>query len=393
MPCPDYAVLEKSLTFTTQAENQGGIAVDTDSLPTYKVYEDETGTEIASGTMAKLDDANTTGFYSEQLSTTSANGYEHLKTYNIRVTTAIAGTSIVAVFPFICLGDGDVTVNTGDQLTTTARFKSYAGITSSDDDTLIGLLVARATNAIQVHCNRDFVVTTYREFYDGDGQNELILSNFPVISVSMLGVGRQDAFTIQNSSSDSYHAQVSISSTGMQLQVQGGDNEDDTTLTLADYATLTLLFAAITALDKGWTILQTADLVVWAAAELLPTGKGLQCLDDYASPQLPNDPENDFTTDTKAGILKYFGRFNKGFSNIVVRYSAGYASIPADLEQICIDLVKTYWDNRKVNTSLESERFGDYSYKTKADKPSTGSKIIGIPPTIAGRLSSWRTNV
>ncbi len=393
MPCPDYAVLEKNLTFTTQAENQSGTPVDTDSLPTYKVYEDETGTEIASGTMAKLDDANTLGFYSEQLDTTSANGYEHLKTYNIRVTTAIAGTSVIAVFPFICLGDGDVTVNTGDQLTTTARFKSYAGITGSDDDTLIGLLVSRATNAIQVHCNRDFVVTTYREFYDGDGQNELNLSNFPIISVSMLGVGRQDAFSIQNSSSDAYNAQVSISSTGMQLQVQGGDNEDDTTLTLADYATLTALFTAITALDKGWIILQTAELVVWAAAELLPTGKGLQCLADYAIPQLPEEPASDFATDTEAGILKYFGRFDRGFSNIVVRYSAGYASIPADLEQICIDLVKTYWDNRKVNTSLESEKFGDYSYKTKADNPSTGSKIIGLPPTIAGRLSSWRTNV
>ena len=154
----------------------------------------------------------------------------------------------------------------------------------------------------------------------------------------MLGVGRQDAFSIKNSSSDAYNAQVSISSTGMQLLVQGGTNADDTTLTLADYATLTALFTAITNLDKGWSILQTTDLVVWAASELLPTGKGLMCLADYASPQLPEEPASDFTTDTEAGILKYFGRFNRGFSNIVVRYTAGYASIPAIVDGMPIIL-------------------------------------------------------
>ena len=393
MSCPDYGILEKNITFTIQGVDQSGTPVDTDSLPTYKVYEEETDTEIVSGTMAKLDDSGTVGFYSEKLSTTSANGYEHLKTYTIRIVSAIAGTSVSVSYSFICLGQSDVTVATGDQLTTTARFKSYANITSSGDDTLIGLLIARATNAIQVFTNRGLVVTTYREFYDGDGQNELALHNFPVVSVTMLGVGRQDAFGIQNSSSDAYHAQVSVSTTGIQLQVQGGDNADDTTLTLADYSTLTDLFTAITALDKGWTILQTTSLNYWAAAELLPTGKGLMCLDGYAYPQIPDEPESDFATDTTAGVLKYFGRFNTGFENIIVRYTAGYAAIPADLEQICIDLVKVYWDNRNINSSLESEKMGDYAYKTRPDQGASSTKVVGIPPTIAGRLSSWSTMV
>ena len=154
MPCPTTAILTENLVFTIQAKDANGSPVDADSLPTYKIYEDETGTEIVSGTMALLDDTDTTGFYSEQIGVTTANGFERFKSYAIRVETLINSVAVAKVFQFICIGVEDaVTGATGDYLTTTARFKNYAGITSSADDTLIGLLVARATATIQTFCN------------------------------------------------------------------------------------------------------------------------------------------------------------------------------------------------------------------------------------------------
>ncbi len=48
-----------------------GAATDDDSSPTYRIYEDETGTAVANGTMSKLDDGNTTGFYSKRVQLTS----------------------------------------------------------------------------------------------------------------------------------------------------------------------------------------------------------------------------------------------------------------------------------------------------------------------------------
>jgi hypothetical protein len=53
------------------------------------VYEDETATAITNGSMAKLDDTNTTGFYAETLACTAANGYEAGKTYNVYITATV----------------------------------------------------------------------------------------------------------------------------------------------------------------------------------------------------------------------------------------------------------------------------------------------------------------
>ncbi len=41
-------------TFTTSTNGSAGI-VDADSVPTYRIYEDETGTAVLTGSMAKLD--------------------------------------------------------------------------------------------------------------------------------------------------------------------------------------------------------------------------------------------------------------------------------------------------------------------------------------------------
>lgn len=66
-----------------------GASSDADSLPTYRIYEDETGTAIVSGTMSKLDDANTTGFYSERVELASASGFEVGKCYTIYIEATV----------------------------------------------------------------------------------------------------------------------------------------------------------------------------------------------------------------------------------------------------------------------------------------------------------------
>ena len=72
-----------------------GVATDADSAPSYRVYEDETGTPILTGSMALLDSSNTAGFYSEQLSLTAGNGFERGKSYTIYISAtvnAVTGT-------------------------------------------------------------------------------------------------------------------------------------------------------------------------------------------------------------------------------------------------------------------------------------------------------------
>lgn len=66
-----------------------GNATDADAVPSYRVYEDETGTAILTGNMALLDSANTAGFYSEQITLSAANGFEKGKSYAIYIAATV----------------------------------------------------------------------------------------------------------------------------------------------------------------------------------------------------------------------------------------------------------------------------------------------------------------
>jgi hypothetical protein len=81
-----------TFTVTTHTASTGAVT-DADAVPAYRVYEDETGTAILTGNMAKLDDAGTTGFYSEQITLSAANGFEKGKSYNIIITAAVAAVT------------------------------------------------------------------------------------------------------------------------------------------------------------------------------------------------------------------------------------------------------------------------------------------------------------
>lgn len=90
MGCQTSVVLGRNLTFTvTTHDPDTGVLTDADAVPTYRVYEDETAVAILTGNMAILDNANTTGFYSEQIACTSANGFELNKSYNIYIEATV----------------------------------------------------------------------------------------------------------------------------------------------------------------------------------------------------------------------------------------------------------------------------------------------------------------
>jgi len=86
--------IDDVLTFTCNTHTPAtGAVTDADTVPTYRVYEDETGTPILTGSTAKLDDAGTTGYYSEQITLSAANGLEKGKTYTIRVSATVGGVT------------------------------------------------------------------------------------------------------------------------------------------------------------------------------------------------------------------------------------------------------------------------------------------------------------
>ena len=90
MGCPSEVVVGDNLVFSVVSHDPDtGVLTDATGVPAYRVYEDETETPILTGNMAKLDDDNTTGFYTELIGCTAANGFESGKTYTIFIKATV----------------------------------------------------------------------------------------------------------------------------------------------------------------------------------------------------------------------------------------------------------------------------------------------------------------
>lgn len=111
--------LGADLTFYLNTHNAvDGVATDADSVPTYRIYEEETGTAIANGTMTILDDANTVGFYSEQVTLSGVTGYENGKSYGIYVSATVNGregtvTKTFRIKPYV---EGNLTLEAATRI-------------------------------------------------------------------------------------------------------------------------------------------------------------------------------------------------------------------------------------------------------------------------------------
>lgn len=72
-------------------------------------------------------------------------------------------------------------------LVTVEDFKQYKGIKSNDEDGKLQMLVTSISKLVENYCNRTFANTAHVEYFDSK-TNEVILSNFPLISVTSVNI-------------------------------------------------------------------------------------------------------------------------------------------------------------------------------------------------------------
>ena len=129
MGCQAMVVLGDNLTFTiTTHRADTAVLTDADGLPTYRIYEDETAAPILNGTMALLNPANTTGFYSELIACTAANGFEDGRSYNIYIEATVNGITGGISYGFVCQ------IATWSTLVRTLTMSAVAVISAVDGD-------------------------------------------------------------------------------------------------------------------------------------------------------------------------------------------------------------------------------------------------------------------
>jgi len=84
----------------TSHDPETGGAIDADANPLYRIYEQGETTPVATGSLSKLDDANTTGFYRAEVTLSAANGFEKGKLYVAYVQAAVGGVLGVRAYSF-----------------------------------------------------------------------------------------------------------------------------------------------------------------------------------------------------------------------------------------------------------------------------------------------------
>lgn len=84
----------------------------------------------------------------------------------------------------------------------------------------------------------------------------------------------------------------------------------------------------------------------------------------YGDPLVTLVAGTDYTIDNVTGIIILAGKAGDVYDGLVVQYTAGYSSAPADLQQVCKDIVKELYagaKGTKGSGSVKSKSVGDLS--------------------------------
>lgn len=179
-------------------------------------------------------------------------------------------------------------------LITLDNLKTFLGITGSDQDSLLEMLINQVTDYIETRTDRRFKETTYtEEEYDGTGQSELVLKQFPIITFTKLE---------KNNATD---------------------NTD------------------------SWEEVDT----------------------------------DDYWIDESEGILTKTTLFNKGKHNYRATYTAGYETIPYDVQFLAMSIISDI-NGRRQNMGVVKETLGDHTIDFE--------RAVQENPVLAKIISNYR---
>lgn len=71
-------------------------------------------------------------------------------------------------------------------LVSLADMKTYLGLTTTTNDTLLNLLIINCSDFINHYVNRRLEAADYKQLYSGNGNVELMLDNYPINTVDVL---------------------------------------------------------------------------------------------------------------------------------------------------------------------------------------------------------------
>lgn len=217
---------------------------------------------------------------------------------------------------------------TDDRLTTLANAKELLQLTDSADEQFLDRLIVRASRRIRNYCGREFSLQTYQDILPSYGRVYLQLPEYPITQV---------------------------------LRVfDGSDTGTDTELSATEYR-----------VDKAEGRLYREAGWAWTA----------QVQEGALTTFPPPDSEaRRWLVEWSAGYTGPDGTTSTGHGA-----SSTGSTLPADLEDACLELVKASYKARSRPGDVQSESVGDVSVTYKAG----GTRVL--PETVEDLLAAYRS--
>lgn len=265
------------------------------------------------------------------------------------------------------------------------------------DQSVLATDISGASRAIQRYCRRWFVSQALLEIrvpsqnqWDKGEPDSIQLQQFPIISGPVLQGGRTRALQITNTATTTVQQawvtittngdpEISLTNTGITLNWVASGVALSQSLTWASYTTVSALATAINAVGSGWQATVQGNYGPWASSQLYGSEGAAGALSsavanlDVFSTTLSNArvdvasgsvylPSGDSgqgggpgnvqqwpgSTDVMMGANAWRGE-------VLCSYTAGWATVPEDVQEACYITIKTLIYERQRPTFFQSE--------------------------------------
>ena len=254
--------------------------------------------------------------------------------------------------------------------------------TTAADLTLVDGLVSAASRAIEAYCSRSFGLVDRDELVDGRPYPTLWLRHYPVATVQR--ILSHPAAVLQVANSVVSQAHVQVVDDGVQfLRIASGSTIVDR-ITFLSAPTLSQLATAIGALGNGWTACVIAGVDCTRLSADLAAFPG-----SFAASREPVELRmhvadlGRFEVDSRLGAVRRLDGADwcGGPSAFRVVYTAGYETIPEDVQEACAQVVAQLFYRAKRDPGLAREEVAS----TMSRLP-----IEGMPSMIFELLAPYR---
>jgi hypothetical protein len=262
------------------------------------------------------------------------------------------------------------TLSSAQLATLVTRTKLVANISGSDEDTLLEILIEDLWAKMENHLDRDVLSTSKDEILSIGEDGIGILADPDVTGIDFVGASFENALTVEYTGSN-LSPTVEVTDVSVILREVASDGTTTTTTkTFASSASVTALATAIDG-TTGWT----GTLVNNGDSTMLER-RGVRALVSGGQLTLDRWAEYDgyYETNYRVGYIDFYGSDGSDIStmrgypyhDIRVKYTAGFSTIPADVEYEIIFAAKAAWNLKDKDLAVKSEKLGDYSYALSA---------------------------